>query len=68
MGVKDNRCEVCNKRLGLIVHTCKCGKRLCALHKGLSDHLCSFNFKSENIEKMKMNIDLDAKPVKLNKI
>lgn len=34
------RCEVCNKKLGLIPFTCKCEHVFCAAHRLPFDHAC----------------------------
>ena len=60
------KCAVCNKRLGFIYTTCKCQKVLCPLHKGLSDHQCMYDYKIEQIQKLK---DMPLlTPTKLEKI
>lgn len=66
MGV-EVRCAVCNKRLGLIYTTCKCQKTLCPHHKSLSEHKCTFDYKTENLEKIKNSLP-NLTPLKLEKI
>ncbi|KAK8713140.1 hypothetical protein V6N13_148363 [Hibiscus sabdariffa] len=41
----SNRCESCNKKLGLMGFTCRCGKAFCHLHRYPSEHSCNYDFK-----------------------
>ncbi|XVE62360.1 hypothetical protein DITRI_Ditri06bG0112100 [Diplodiscus trichospermus] len=41
----NNRCESCNKKLGLMGFTCRCGKVFCQLHRYPSEHSCKYDFK-----------------------
>ena len=64
-----NKCAMCNKKLGLIFVTCKCGKILCPAHKGLSEHSCDFDFKQEQFEKLSISLSvMKPQDSKLNKI
>ncbi|XP_007047741.2 PREDICTED: zinc finger A20 and AN1 domain-containing stress-associated protein 12 [Theobroma cacao] len=40
-----NRCESCNKKVGLMGFSCRCGKVLCDVHRYPQEHLCNFDFK-----------------------
>jgi hypothetical protein len=44
---KKARCCVCKKKIGLIVMTCKCGKKTCINHMYPSLHNCKYDFKTE---------------------
>jgi len=55
------RCEVCNKKLGLMKFECKCGKMTCSSHRGVG-HDCSYDYYSENKEILKH--ELEYKPSK----
>nr|GEY33022.1 putative zinc finger A20 and AN1 domain-containing stress-associated protein 8 [Tanacetum cinerariifolium] len=43
---KRNRCHVCNKRVGLVPFSCRCGESFRALHRMPEKHACKFNFKA----------------------
>ncbi|WRX23629.1 zinc finger protein [Theobroma cacao] len=40
-----NRCESCNKKLGLMGFTCRCGKVFCQVHLYPMVHSCQYDFK-----------------------
>ncbi|KDP21233.1 hypothetical protein JCGZ_21704 [Jatropha curcas] len=40
-----NRCESCNKKVGLTGFACRCGKVLCGSHRYPKEHSCTFDFK-----------------------
>lgn len=44
---KKSRCTCCNKKLGLVGFTCRCGGNFCAAHRADSQHNCSFDYKAE---------------------
>jgi predicted nucleic acid binding AN1-type Zn finger protein len=48
-----NRCHSCNKKVGLLGFSCKCGGNYCALHRFDIDHNCTFDFKSADLKKLK---------------
>ena len=61
----NNRCTVCNKKLGLIPFTCKCDAnfKFCSKHR--LDHGCTFDYKKEQYEKlMKDNPKIIAPKIK----
>ncbi|OMO96686.1 Zinc finger, AN1-type [Corchorus olitorius] len=41
-----NRCESCNKKVGLMGFSCRCGKVLCGVHRYPKEHSCNFDFKT----------------------
>ncbi|XP_050238158.1 zinc finger A20 and AN1 domain-containing stress-associated protein 9-like [Mercurialis annua] len=43
--MKKNRCESCNKKLGLLGFSCRCGKVFCGTHRYADEHCCSFDYK-----------------------
>ena len=43
---KRNRCHVCDKRVGLIPFSCRCGESFCGLHRMPEKHACKFDFKA----------------------
>lgn len=40
-----NRCEACNRKVGLTGFNCKCGSTFCGAHRYPESHRCEFNFK-----------------------
>lgn len=53
---KKNRCLHCNKKLGLILFSCKCGGNFCAEHRLSDDHQCEYDFKEENKRKLSQEL------------
>ena len=49
------RCYYCNKKYGLISFKCKCGKIFCINHRYTDLHLCEFDHKLYEREKLKNN-------------
>ncbi|KAH7405564.1 hypothetical protein KP509_15G076000 [Ceratopteris richardii] len=47
---KPNRCNLCNKRVGLTGFKCRCGGLFCSLHRYNDKHNCSFDYKSAGRE------------------
>jgi predicted nucleic acid binding AN1-type Zn finger protein len=46
-------CIICNKKLGLLSFTCKCGdKQYCSQHRMPEFHNCSFDFKKEHRDRL----------------
>ena len=43
---KRNRCDVCNKKVGLLGFECRCDGMFCALHRLDKDHDCKFDYKT----------------------
>ncbi|XP_012090386.1 zinc finger A20 and AN1 domain-containing stress-associated protein 1 [Jatropha curcas] len=41
-----NRCNRCNKRVGLTGFECRCGNLFCGKHRYPEEHKCSFDFKA----------------------
>ena len=56
------RCNVCNKKvltaIIAFIGTCKCEKLYCLKHIFPEKHNCTFDYKSEQIEKLKKNLPL----------
>lgn len=44
---KKPRCPVCNKKLGLLPYTCKCGLDFCVGHIQPELHNCTYDHKSD---------------------
>ncbi|KAK5785628.1 hypothetical protein PVK06_040230 [Gossypium arboreum] len=42
---KINRCESCNRKLGLMGFTCRWGKVFCQFHRYPLEHSCNYDFK-----------------------
>lgn len=49
----SNICYLCNRKLGLIPFTCKCGNNYCARHRHSFDHNCTFDYIGEAREKIR---------------
>ncbi|XP_027080243.1 zinc finger A20 and AN1 domain-containing stress-associated protein 7-like [Coffea arabica] len=45
--VKSNRCFCCNKKVGVMGFTCRCGSTFCGLHRYPEKHDCTFDFKGQ---------------------
>ncbi|KAA3473417.1 zinc finger A20 and AN1 domain-containing stress-associated protein 5-like [Gossypium australe] len=41
----NNRCESCNRKLGLMGFTCRCGKVFCQFHRYPLELSCNYDFK-----------------------
>ncbi|GJQ09679.1 hypothetical protein GpartN1_g1470.t1 [Galdieria partita] len=62
-----NRCQWCNKKVGLTGFSCRCGFVFCSEHRYSDKHNCNFDFKSQNKEILsKANPQVVAS--KINKI
>ncbi|XVF06802.1 hypothetical protein REPUB_Repub06bG0082000 [Reevesia pubescens] len=44
--LKINRCQNCNKKVGLMGFSSRCGKLLCGFHRYTKEHSCSFDYKT----------------------
>lgn len=45
MKKKRNRCEICNKKVGLTGFECRCGNLFCGTHRYPEEHSCNVDFK-----------------------
>ncbi|CAL1406243.1 unnamed protein product [Linum trigynum] len=43
--VNKSRCKACNKKVGLLGFTCRCGDVFCGSHRYAEEHGCSFDVK-----------------------
>ena len=50
-----NRCQICNKKCGMISFKCKCGKTLCLHHRYIESHQCDFDYRSIEIERLRQS-------------
>ncbi|KAF9668267.1 hypothetical protein SADUNF_Sadunf15G0111200 [Salix dunnii] len=60
--VLRNRCECCNKKVGLTGFKCRCGKTFCGVHRYAKEHSCTFDFKTfdrNNLAKQNPLVDGD---------
>lgn len=53
---KKPRCPVCNKKLGLMVFTCKCDIRFCITHMQPESHNCTYDHKGIQREELKKQL------------
>ncbi|KAL5725541.1 hypothetical protein ACHQM5_008676 [Ranunculus cassubicifolius] len=64
---RKNRCLSCNKKVGLLGFSCKCGSTFCSMHRYPEKHECSFDFKSKGREEISKANPL-VKAAKLEKL
>lgn len=65
--VKKRRCPCCNKKLGLVVFTCKCGGKYCAEHRMSEHHACTYDYKQEAAKRLEAQL-VKVVADKINKI
>lgn len=41
-----NRCSFCNKRVGLMGFTCRCGEVFCSIHRYSDEHNCAYDYRA----------------------
>ncbi|KAL5222255.1 hypothetical protein ABZP36_026968 [Zizania latifolia] len=49
---KPNRCMACRKKVGLVGFDCRCGGTFCSLHRFPDKHICGYDFKKKDLEKL----------------
>lgn len=47
-----NICFTCNKKTGLLGFSCKCDNNFCSMHRHAENHKCTYDFKSDAIQKL----------------
>ena len=47
-----NRCEFCNKKVGLFGIKCKCDGLFCSIHRYAESHDCPFDYKGASKESL----------------
>ncbi|CAL8086052.1 unnamed protein product [Orchesella dallaii] len=52
---KKNRCQLCNKKLGLTGFECRCGGFFCATHRYSDKHGCTFDYRQLGAEQIRKN-------------
>lgn len=62
----SSRCATCNKKTGIVPFECKCGSTYCAKHRHPEEHSCTFDFKTE--ERNKLNEMLTTKNASTKKL
>lgn len=55
---KKPKCPVCNKKLGLMVFTCKCEQRFCISHMQPEQHMCTYDHKTQQRNLLKKQLPL----------
>ena len=53
---KKNRCPCCNKKLGLIPFTCKCGGNYCAEHRMSEHHNCTYDYRMDAARRLEAQL------------
>jgi predicted nucleic acid binding AN1-type Zn finger protein len=64
---KKIRCACCNKKLGLLGFTCKCGGNYCAEHRMSDRHACSYDYRQETAKRLEEQL-VKVVGDKINKI
>ena len=60
------RCQKCNKKLKIIIFTCKCNHKFCLEHQNPHSHNCTYDYKTENCKIIeKNNPKLGSKLIKI---
>ena len=54
LSLKKTNCNQCKKKLGIMVHVCKCEKQFCITH--LNDHSCQYDYKTEGKKKLESQL------------
>lgn len=44
--VVKNRCQSCNKKVGLLGFSCRCGKLFCGTHRYPEEHSCNVDYQT----------------------
>lgn len=53
--IKKTRCWKCNKKVGLVGLSCRCGYIYCNTHRYPEQHKCDFDFKKHGKDILKQN-------------
>lgn len=61
------RCACCNRKLGVMPLSCKCGKLLCRMHHLPEEHECSVNYKELGTKQLKDKLQ-QLRPKKIGDI
>ncbi|GMH09937.1 hypothetical protein Nepgr_011778 [Nepenthes gracilis] len=64
---RPNRCQTCQKRVGLMGFKCRCGSLFCGSHRYPEEHGCRFDYKKAGKDEIAKANPL-IKPEKLQKI
>ncbi|ODM89561.1 AN1-type zinc finger protein 6 [Orchesella cincta] len=64
---KKNRCQSCNKKVGLTGFECRCGGMYCAIHRYSDKHDCKFDYRQLGAEQIRKNNPVIA-AAKISKI
>ena len=64
---KQNRCDNCNKKYGLMGFSCKCNRVFCITCKHPESHNCSFDYKllGKELLTTKLNKVVNNKVIKI---
>ncbi|KAL2920515.1 Zinc finger A20 and AN1 domain-containing stress-associated protein 1 [Bienertia sinuspersici] len=63
-----NRCNACNKRVGLTGFECRCGGLYCGSHRYPEEHCCSFDHKGVKREALSKELCSAASDPKASKL
>ena len=65
---KKNRCDMCDKKCGLIPFKCKCGGKFCSEHRYTFMHCSDLDYPSIERERLKVHLPKVAKDKVNNRI
>ena len=65
---KNNRCDFCNKKYGLIPFECRCGGKFCTEHRYSFMHVCDLDYPSIERERLKVHLPKVVKDKVTNRI
>jgi len=51
-GKSSNRCNLCNKKVGLLGFKCRCEQTFCSAHRHADAHNCTFDYKAAGREEL----------------
>ena len=55
---QQNRCNVCNKKVGLMYIPCQCSGIFCPKHRSDKEHECPFDYKKSDTDMLACNLNV----------
>jgi predicted nucleic acid binding AN1-type Zn finger protein len=62
------KCNLCEKKVGLLGFECRCKKIFCSIHRTPEQHNCSFDYKTFGKKILNNSINIKCDFVKVEKI
>ncbi|CAH8304252.1 unnamed protein product [Eruca vesicaria subsp. sativa] len=56
--VKKQRCNMCQRKVGVTGFTCRCGHMFCGSHRYPEEHLCPFDYKQSGRDALAKQLPL----------